>query len=886
MPTGVRLEEVHGILNARTGQNHWHTLDIDTVVRTLAVNPEAGLADGTVVQRRDEVGPNVLASVKGPSPVRIFLKQFADVLILVLIAAALVSSIVGEATDAAAILVIVLLNAVVGAVQEYRADRAITALRSLVTPTARVRRDGAAAVIPAADLVPGDVVLLEAGDGVPADVRLLEAHQFAVDEAALTGESEPVSKRIDALQDAGLALGDRLNMGFKGSLVTRGRAIGIVVATGQVTELGRIAALLRDTGRGKTPLQKRLARFSRRLALVVLAICALIFAAGLLRGEPAVLMFLTAVSLAVAAVPEALPAVITVALALGARTMSGVRALVRRLPAVETLGSVSYICADKTGTLTENRMRVEYLRTPGWSPQGGPADDTELTALRIAIALNNDVEVLDGRVVSGDPTEVALVEHAALKGFDKQQLASTYRRTGEVPFDSTLKRMITVHEGPEGTVAFVKGAPEAVLPLCAAGPDTGSGPQEVLREAEAMAGDGYRVLAVAKKKLASDDERAEPGYVMLGLVALLDPPREGVAAAVARCRSAGITPVMITGDHPGTALAIAQRVGIADHDAVAVTGAELASMSRQELEARAVDIAVYARVDPEQKIRIVEALQSQGEFVAMTGDGVNDAPALKRADIGIAMGKKGTEVAREAAEMVLLDDNFATIVRAIAEGRRIFDNILKFIKYTLTSNSGEIWTMLLAPLLGLPIPLLPIHILWINLVTDGLPGLALAAERQECDLMSRPPRPPQQSIFAGGMWQHVLVIGLLIGGISIAGQAWSIDRGSTHWQTVVFTLLTFSQLAHVLAIRQERVSVFGRGSGANRLLLAAVALTVLLQLAIIYLPILQPVFKTQPLSLDVLAVCFAAPFAVLIAVEVEKWLARRGAIYQEKARID
>ena len=842
-----------------------------------------GLKSAEAVARRASFGANEIPQGRGRSLPGMLIGQFRDFMILVLLAAAIISGIVGEPQDAIAILVIVLLNAVVGVVQEYRAERALEALRELAAPLATVRRDQQTRVLPATELVPGDIVMLEAGSGVPADLRLIEAEQLAADESALTGESHVVDKNIETLAEPDLAPGDRRNLVFKGSLITRGRGMGVVIAIGLDTELGHIAALLHGAELIKTPLQKRLARFGRRLALAVLGVCAVIFGVGLLRGEPVVLMFLTAVSLAVAAIPEALPAVVTISLALGARKMSRSHTLIRRLPAVETLGSVTYICADKTGTLTQNRMRAEFAQIGDERVESiDPDPDGRSGWLGVALALSNDVQQDDDAPPVGDPTEIALFEFAATNGCQKAKLIGDYPRLREVPFDSETQRMTTVHAKAEGSIAFVKGAPEAVVPDCVAwaiGKST-LAHHAVLAQAEELASEGYRVLAVAAKELADDTDDADHELQLLALIALIDPPRDEAPQAVAACRSAGIAPVMITGDHPGTALAIARRVGIADASDSVMSGVELGEIPSGELRKRVTRTRVYARVSPKQKIRIVEALQSQGEFVAMTGDGVNDAPALKKADIGIAMGLKGTDVAREAAEMVLLDDNFATIVRAVREGRRIFDNILKFIKYTMTSNSGEIWVMFIAPLLGLPIPLLPIHILWINLVTDGLPGLALATEPAEKNLMKRPPRPPQESVFANGMWQHIVWVGLLIGALSIFGQAWAYTRGSENWQTIVFTVLTFSQLMHVLAIRSERESIWSLGLLSNRALLAAIALTVLLQLIVVYVPVFQGIFNTAPLNAEELGLCLALPLVVLFAVEMEKALVRRGILYR------
>ena len=828
---------------------HWHAESAAAALVALDASPQ-GLTSAEAKQRLAQHGRNALPEGSRRSPLRMLVDQFADFMILVLIAAAVVSGIVGEPSDTIAIFVIVLLNAVIGFVQEWRAERAMAALRLMAAPTARVRRDGAVTTLPAEELVPGDIVLLEAGNVVPADLRLIETAQLRCAEAALTGESQPVEKHTEALPDAELALGDRASMVWKGTLVANGRGLGVVVATGLATELGRIARLLESAEEVKTPLQKRLARFGARLAWAVLGICAVVFIAGLLRGEAPALMFLTAVSLAVAAIPEALPAVVAISLALGAAKMVKQNALIRRLPAVETLGSITFICSDKTGTLTQNRMHAEVFWTDGEDRQCEPS-----TSLLRALALVNDAATgADGRLV-GDPTEVALLEAARLRGVDFDSLRGQSPRHDEFPFDSQRKRMATVHALNGGWLVCVKGAPEAILERCpwrltAQGPLPFAA-EEALAQAERLAARGLRVLAVAEKRLdrlPSGIEEAESDLTFLGLIGLMDPPREEAAAAVAECLAAGIKPVMITGDHPATARAIAERLGILGQGGRVVTGVELAALSDEAFAAQARDIRVYARVDPEQKIRIVRALQAAGEFAAMTGDGVNDAPALKAADIGVAMGKGGTDVAREASHMVLLDDNFASIVHAVREGRRIFDNIRKFINYTMTSNSGEIWVIFLAPFLGLPMPLLPIHLLWINLVTDGVPGLALAAERGERNLMSRPPRRPDESIFAHGMWQHIVWVGLTMGAVCLVVQAWSIGHGAAHWQTMVFTVLCLSQLGNALAVRSERDSTFRLGFWSNPVLMAAVLFTLGLQLATIYVPALNPVFKTEPLG--------------------------------------
>lgn len=839
-----------------------HLHESHHVAERLAVDPAVGLDADEIDLRRSRHGANRLPE---PPPRRAWqrvLDQFREFMIVVLLGAAVLSGLIGDMVDTLAIVVIVVLNAAIGLSQEWRADRAMQALKRLAAPQATVRRAGQSIAVDTEHLVPGDVVLLEAGNLVPADLRLHDVAQLKVDESALTGESTTTDKHSKALAPGEHALGDRTNMAFKGTLVSHGRAAGLVVATGAHTELGKVATLMQQAGERSTPLQRRLAAFGKRLSLVVIFLCALIFGVGVLRGEPVLLMALTAISLAVAAIPEALPAVVTVLLALGARRMVRLNALVRRLPSVETLGSVTVICSDKTGTLTQNRMQVRR-----WVAESSEA------ALRQAALLCNDAARDASGQWRGDPTETALAEAAGP--------AETLARVHEWPFDSDRKRMSTLHAAPGGGwTSFTKGAPETVLPRCTRAGGAPLDPERALRRAADMAAQGMRVLALARRHWATSPagegaDAVECELELLGLVGLTDPPRPEARAAVADCLGAGIMPVMITGDHPATALAIARELGIADDaDARVITGPELGRLGDAELTERVADTRVYARVDPAQKIRIVASLQARGEFVAMTGDGVNDAPALKRADIGVAMGRGGTDVAREASSLVLLDDNFATVVAAVREGRRIFDNIRKFIRYAMTGNSGEIWTIFLAPLMGLPIPLLPIHILWVNLVTDGLPGLALAAEPAEPGVMRRAPRPPGESVFAGGLWQHTLWVGLLIAGLCLGIQAWAIRAGMP-WQTMVFTVLTLSQMAHVLAIRSETQSLFAQGLRSNLPLAGAVLLTFVLQLATIYLPFLQPVFRTEALSAAELGLCLAFSAVVFVAVEVEKAVRRR-----------
>jgi len=879
---------------------NWHQKDLNEVYQILNTSPE-GLSSGGSAERLDKYGFNVLKEIKKKTLFMMFLDQFKDFMIMILIAAAVVSGIIGELVDTIAIIVIVILNAIIGFVQEYRAEKAMKALKAMSAPSALALRDNNFVNIPASELVPGDIVMLEAGRIVPADMRLSEAARLKIEEAALTGESIPVEKSNKLLPEESIPLGDRINMAFKGTTVSYGRGTGIVISTGMQTELGKIATLIQEEDEVKTPLQKRLAKFGQRLGIIVLAICAIVFITGLMRGEAALLMFLTAISLAVAAIPEALPAVVTISLALGARKMVRQNALVRKLPAVETLGSVTYICSDKTGTLTMNRMTVDEIyingeivnsseiRMQGSGPEtGNPESKDSLSMFMISMAVSNDAVMdKDGSVI-GDPTEIALFEIAQKNGFDKTVLEKQFQRIAEIPFDSDRKCMTTFHRTSEGRIiSFTKGALESILKKSSDvyfKKDVININEEMRNSITDsnmnMANDGLRTLALAMRQwdVLPDDispEIAENHLTFLGVAGLLDPPREEAKEAVSVCRTAGIKPVMITGDHPLTAKTIARRLGIIDGRDEVMTGQDLDKLTMDEFEDKVEHIRVYARVAPEQKIKIVRALQDKGEFVAMTGDGVNDAPALKRADIGVAMGITGTDVSKEASHMILLDDNFATIVKAVKEGRRIFDNIRKFIKYTMTSNSGEIWTIFLPPFLGLPIPLLPIHILWINLVTDGLPGLALAVEPAEKEIMKKPPRHPKESIFSHGLGYHLFLVGLLMGGVSIFTQAWFMKTGGTHWQTMVFTVLSLSQMGHVLAIRSDKESLFKIGLLSNKPLLGAILLTFLLQMATIYIPILNPVFKTAPLTAGELFITLVLSSFVFIAVEIEKWFLRR-----------
>ena len=844
---------------------------IAKVLSTLKSNT-TGLTAAEVQARRTKYGHNELQEKKKIPAWLLFLHQFKDFMIVILAAAAVLSGIMGDATDTIIILVIILLNAVVGFIQEYRAEKAMDALKKMTITMAQVLRDGQTQVISSTELVPGDIVVMEAGNVTPADIRLMEAHSFRVDESSLTGESVAVDKNSNLLNDENIPLGDQLNMAFKGTLVTNGRATGVVVATGMNTELGKIAVMLQEQ-EAPTPLQQRMTKFGKNLSYIILMICAILFISGVLRGEDPFKILLLSISLAVAAIPEALPALITIALSRGASRLAKKKALVRKLPAVETLGSVTYICSDKTGTLTQNKMKVveryNHLNT---------SIDTEVTMLQLGMALNHDIKFNDAEEPFGESTELALVEDiiqdVPFKAY--QHLNSRYARVAELPFDSDRKCMTTVHHFNKKYLVITKGASESISEILKDAAEI-----DVLQKTgEEWAEKGIRVLAYAYQVL---DELPEPfnyqtveqNLRFIGLAGLMDPAREEVKHAIKECKTAGIRPVMITGDHPATAKAIARDIGILDKNGLVMTGTELKYIDEETFQNQIEEVVVYARVSPEQKLRIVRTLQRKGHFVAMTGDGVNDAPSLKAANIGVAMGINGTDVSKEAAHLILLDDNFATIVKAVREGRRIFDNIRKFVKYIMTCNGAEIWTIFMAPLIGLPIPLLPIHILWINLVTDGLPALALASEKAEADVMRRPPRPTDESLFSDGVGYHIVWVGLLMAGVTLGTQAWATYHGIEHWQTMVFTVLSLSQLGHVLGVRSDRTYLYKQGIFSNMPLLSAVMLTFVLQMAVVYLPFMNEVFKTQPLSLRELGICLVMSVVVFHAVELEKWVKMR-----------
>ena len=853
---------------------NWHLLSITEIAELLNSTP-TGIDNSIASERLTEYGKNEIEDTKKKTVWQIILHQLSDFMILILIVVAIVSGFLGDLTDTFIILAIIIINATVGFIQEYRSEKAMEALKNMVPSYARVIREGNTLEIAAAELVPGDVVLLEAGNIIPADIRFFETHQIKVDESALTGESHNVEKNSETLPKGNYSLGDRINMGFKGTHITNGRGKAYVMATGMNTELGLIAKMI-QTDEKSTPLQRRLAAFGKRLSIFVLLICALIFVFGWWRGEDALTMMLTSISLAVAAIPEALPALVTIALAFGAKRLAKNNALIRKLPAVETLGSVTHICSDKTGTLTLNKMTVqETYEIPNVDSATIFLQNSFLAS---AMALNNDVSKDQKGKWLGDSTEVALVQFAFDKNKERTQLEKTFPRIAELPFDSTRKCMTTFHKTEKGIIAITKGAVELLLEKL--DENQKSLIPELESKVNEMAEKGYRVIGYAIKEMESLPELhnvavIESAMTLIGFAGIIDPPREEAKQAVAECKLAGIIPIMITGDHKLTAIAIAKQLGImVSKEDLVLSGSELAALTEQEFDSIVEKVRVYARVNPEQKLKIVNALHDRGQIVAMTGDGVNDAPALKNADIGIAMGINGTEVSKEASHLILLDDNFATIVVAVKHGRKVFDNILKFIKYIMTGNSGEIWAIFLAPFFLLPIPLLAIHILWINLVTDGLPGLALASEPAEANIMKRPPRKPKENIFSNGMGRHILWVGFLMGITTIGIQYWAIKSGETHWQTMAFTVLCFSQMGHVMAIRSDRESLFKIGLFSNKPLLGALFLTVVLQLILIYSPFFNGIFKTQPLSMYELGITLVVSTVVFWAVELEKWIFR------------
>lgn len=868
---------------------NFYDLTKEELFTILESSPTNGLSDDEAKERQKILGFNKIDDAQKKSWLKIFLSQFSDLLILVLIAAALVAIILGEIQDTIAILALVFLNAGLGFTQEYRAERAMEALKELTSPNATVIRNGKTKIISSKDLVNGDLIMIEAGNIVPADSRIIENYSLSIDESLLTGESKNIEKNFETIYSSKpLQACDQKNIAFNGTLATSGRAKGVVIRIGMKTEFGRIAGLLKSHQELTTPLQQSINHFAKVLSIIVVALCVIIFIIGILRGENVLLMFMTALSLAVAGIPEALPAVTTISLSIGSKILAKKNSLVRKLSAIETLGAVTTICTDKTGTLTENKMIANEFYIDRQLLTSIPTralDKNSWSNLIKALALNNEVFQSDKNQFIGDPTEVALLKVALSCGTDKEKLSAIFPRIAELPFTSERAMMSTIHLNQDETLVFTKGAPEKILQRCNKiffeNHITSIETDKIIEISNQMANRGYRVIAVATKKLDKDILKTEmseleKSLVFIGLIGLIDPPRKEAKAAIETCKKAGVNIVMITGDHPITARSIAYNLKIiTEENERIILGEELQNISDPDFQKIVRDVKVYARVIPEQKIRIVQALQAVGEIVAMTGDGINDAPALKNANVGISMGKNGTDVARESSHLVLLDDNFASIMIAIKEGRRIYDNIRKFIRFALTGNSGEIWILFLAPFLGLPTPLLPIQILWINLVTDGLPGIALALEPGEKNIMSRPPRKIKENIFGNGLWQHTLWVGLLMATLTLGVLAWSYKSGSSHWQSMAFTVVTLVQLGHVLTVRSESESFLSLGIKSNIPLILTVTFTFFLHLGTIYIPKLRKIFRTEILSMTELSICISAALFLFTIVEIEKRISHK-----------
>ncbi len=924
----------------------WHALSVDEVAAALGTDLQHGLTEAQVHERQAQFGLNELQEAPRRGFWQMLLDQFNQFLILILIAAAIISALIGwrefnrtgnatEFIDAAAIMAIVVLNAILGVVQEGRAEQALATLKKMAAPNARVLRDGHVITIPARELVPGDMVILETGNYVPADVRLVESVNLRIEEASLTGESVPVSKDARELLPAETTVGDRHNLAFMSTLVTYGRGQGVVVATGMNTEIGKIATMLQEYKEEPTPLQVKLDHLGRLLGIAALVICGLVGLIGVIRDTQLgvlftdgfrayfaledtvpklVEMFMVAVSLAIAAVPEGLPAVVTICLALGMQEMVKRHALIRRLPAVETLGSATAICSDKTGTLTQNEMTAVQMyvdRTlltitgEGYRPEGEFLDEDQPVSLvgypGMRLLLRAGLLCNDARLeqishngstawrIAGDPTEGAFIVAAAKAGYWQEELGREYPRLAEIPFDSERKRMTTFHPDPRygDYVAYMKGAPDIVLGLCnhvledgVIRPLTCERRQNILEENEALAANALRVLGVAFRPLKQvpdnpQPEEVERDFVFIGLLGMIDPPRPEVKPAVQTARRAGIESVMITGDYLNTAVAIGKEIGLLREGDKALTGAELDAMDEAQFLAVVEEVAVYARVSPQHKVRIVDALKARGHIVAMTGDGVNDAPALKRANIGVAMGITGTDVSKETADMVLTDDNYASIVSAIEQGRIIYSNIRKFVYYLLSCNMAEILILFLAMILGWPLPLIAIQLLVLNLITDGAPALALGVEKGDPDIMDRPPRPTAEPIV-----NREMIIGIAVQTVAITTAVLlafriGLQAGEAHGRTMAFATLSISELLRAYTSRSERFSLFALGVFSNKWMQVAVLTSLIILLSIIYVPFLDPVFETTFLTLRDWMVMLPLILLPSVAAEVNKWVLRR-----------
>ena len=867
-------------------EDKWFNKTVQETEQNLETNIKTGLTQEQINKKLAKYGLNELQAQKKKSLFVKFLEQFKDFMIIVLIFAAIISGAIsiaqGEAiTDSIIILVVVIVNSIIGVAQEAKAEKSLEALQKLSGHEAKVIREGNLQTVPAKDLVPGDVVVLETGDYVPADLRIIEAVNLKAQEASLTGESVPVEKQASKIEETEVPIGDRTNMLFSSSLITYGRGKAIVAETGMKTEVGKIAGMLSNQEEKETPLQAKLNNLGKTLGIVAIVICVIIFAAGLIQGKPAVSMFMTAVSLAVAAIPEGLAAVSTIVLAIGVQKMVKKNAIVKHLPAVETLGSSSVICSDKTGTLTQNKMQVTKIANIN-----GETNDKEYIKWLMGMAtMCTDVEISkeNGKMeLTGEPTEKAIVSKALDEGQNKNELYNVMKRVKDIPFDSSRKMMTTIHKMPNGYRVITKGAPDVLLKRCNKVYDNGnvttldySKTKLIENQNNKMADEALRVLAIAYLDIPNlpsriDTETVEKNLIFIGLIGMIDPPREGVKEAVATCKKAGIKTVMITGDHIITAKAIAKDLGILRGSDLAITGEELDKIPQAVLQRNIMNYSVFARVTPEHKVRIVKAYQSTGAVVAMTGDGVNDAPALKNADIGIAMGKNGTDVAKNAADMVLTDDNFVTIVEAVKQGRNIFDNIKKAVHFLIATNIGEIVTIFLGLVLGLKSPLLAIQLLWINLVTDSLPAIALGLEKPEADIMDKKPRDSKKGIFADGLWQRIITEGTMLGiltlvAFSVGNYLYDIEVG----RTMAFVSLGLLELVHSFNIKSEE-SIFKVGLFENKYLMGAFILGVILQIVVVVIPSVAEVFKLVPLTQVQWMYTFGISILPLVIMEIQK----------------
>ncbi|MFH1896750.1 MAG: calcium-translocating P-type ATPase, SERCA-type [Candidatus Desantisbacteria bacterium] len=885
---------------------NWYTKSIDKSLQELQTNKGNGLSDAEAQERLEKTGPNQLIQEKQSGPWVMFLHQFTDFMILVLIGACIVSALLGEWIEAVAILAVVLFNGIMGFVQEFKAEKSLAALKKLTAPTAQILRNGEIHILPSSSIVPGDIVVIEAGTIIPADLRLIETGRLTIEEASLTGESVPISKNATVTYEKEIPLGDQKNMAFMSTVVTSGKGLGIAVNTGMQTELGKIAHMVQSVGKEATPLQKRLERFGKGLVYVCLAICALVFVMGIMRHEPFIDMFLTAVALAVSAIPEGLPIVVTVTLALGVQQMVKRHALIRRLPSVETLGCVQIICSDKTGTLTQNEMTVTRIATldkclevtgVGYTPDGkfyhetnsiDPGQDETLMLLFKTSVLCNNARLYkneEGWRMVGDPTEGALIVVAKKAGLSQEQLLNEYNLVEEFPFDSERKMMTVVYDEKGKTISFTKGAPDILLNLCKY-IHTNDGVRElteqdrasILNANEIFASQALRVLGFGYRENSTNPD-IEADMTFVGIVGMIDPPREEVKQAIHECKTAGIKTVMITGDHKITAVAIAKELNAFDETRdIAISGAELDALSNEEFTKIVDTVRVYARVSPANKLRVVTALKAMGYTVAMTGDGVNDAPAVKEADIGIAMGITGTDVTKEASDMVLTDDNFASIVSAVKEGRRIYANIKKAIHFLLSCNMGEVIVIFVAMLMGMPLPLLPLQILWMNLVTDGFPALALAVEKEEAGIMKQPPRSPKEDIMPRQLGIMILIEGIFMGICTLAAYMMYSPNNPEEVmkaRTMAFTVLVFCQKFHLFNCRSLTVSTFKIGFFTNWWLVLSVLFILCTQVAIVHIPCLQSIFKTVPITLHDWGIVIGLSILPLVGMEVYKWVIGR-----------